>query len=430
MRLLPVLTAIAVTFALYFVIFQRDALFPPSETAEEIVEESTTTTSDLLAVVAMKSNAKPIDSAVLLRGQTEADRQVDVRSEIQGLIVSQPLRKGSRVAEGQLLCEIDPGTREIGLADAVARLAEAEARLPEARAGIPAAEARVAEAQARLIEAQARVQEAEINQNAALRLKEDGFASETRVLSAEAALQSALAGVSAADSGVKSATSGIAGSQSAVQSVQALIQSARAGVAGAEKEIERLKILAPFSGLLESDTAELGSLLQPGALCATIIRLDPIKLVGFAPETEVDQIVVGSRAGARLASGKEVVGLVTFLSRSADPQTRTFRTEITVANTDQSIRDGQTAEIMIQGAGSMGHLLPQSALTLNNDGAVGIRIVDDAGIASFETVNILRDTVQGVWVDGLPDAVNVIVVGQEFVAEGAELDVTYREVSK
>ena len=109
-------------------------------------------------------------------------------------------------------------------------------------------------------------------------------------------------------------------------------------MASAENEISRLKILAPFSGLLESDTAELGSLMQPGSLCATVIRLNPIKVVGFAPETEVDQIVVGSMAGARLASGREVVGTVKFLSRSADPQTRTFRTEIEVANTDLSIR--------------------------------------------------------------------------------------------
>ena len=352
MRLFPILTAAAVVVVLYYVIFEREAIVSTPEAVAATTPDEAEITDGAISVVAFKSMAQPVESAVLLRGQTEADRQVDVRSETSGLVVSQPLRKGSEVQEGQLLCEIDPGTRQIGLDEAKARLAEAQARIPEAEAGIPAAEARVAEAQARLIEAGARLQEAEINERAAVSLKADGFASQTRVAAAEAALQSARAGVSAAQSGVKSATSGIASAQSGVQSARASIQSAKAGVAAAEKEIERLIIRAPFSGLLESDTAEIGSLLQPGALCGTVIRLNPIKLVGFAPETEVDRISVGSRAGARLASGREVLGQVTFISRSADSQTRTFRVEITVPNTDLSIRDGQTAEILIQGAGA------------------------------------------------------------------------------
>ena len=44
---------------------------------------------------------------------------------------------------------------------------------------------------------------------------------------------------------------------------------------------------APFAGLLETDTAELGALLQTGSPCATIIQLDPIKFVGFVPEAEL-----------------------------------------------------------------------------------------------------------------------------------------------
>ena len=80
------------------------------------------------------------------------------------------------------------------------------------------------------------------------------------------------------------------------------------------------------------------------------------------------------------AGGAQVVGKVTFLSRSADPTTRTFRVEIEVPNKELKIRDGQTAEILIGAAGAQAHLVPGSALTLNNDGALGLRAVDDAGI--------------------------------------------------
>ena len=228
-------------------------------------------------------------------------------------------------------------------------------------------------------------------------------------------MQGSEASIQSAKSGVESARSGI--------------QSAEAAVAAARKEIERLHVTAPFSGILESDTAELGALLQPGALCATIIQLDTIKLVGFVPETEVDRVVVGAQAGARLATGREVAGTVSFLSRSADPLTRTFRVEIAVANPDLSIRDGQTVEIIVSAAGTTAHLLPSSSLTLNDEGTLGVRHVID-GRARFAPVEILRDTVQGVWVSGLPEAAEIIVVGQEFVIDGVKVDATIREAKK
>ena len=401
MRLMPILTAIIVAATLYLLIFERDRVlgFAGSEPAvEEVVEEEAPDDAGRVAVVALRSEASKIDGAVILRGRTEAARQVDVRAETTGQMVSEPLRAGAFVEEGDLLCRLDPGTRE----DA---LAEARARLSEAEAGLPTAEARLAEAEARLAEA-------EINDNAASRLSEGGFASETRVASANAATEAALAGVQSAKSGVEGAN--------------AAIRSAEAAVAGAERELTRLEITAPFAGILETDTAELGSLLQPGSACATIVQLDPIKLVGFVSETEVDRVEQGALAGARLASGREVTGRVTFISRSADEATRTFRVDVEVGNDDLMIRDGQTAEIAIQSDGQTAHLLPQSALTLDDEGRLGVRIAKD-GAALFQEVSVLRDTVDGIWVAGLPEVVDVIVTGQEFVIDGVPVDVTYEE---
>jgi len=429
MRIFSIITAILVMTALYLLVFERqrivefaarsggdvsgEALATPAPDETSAVDEPA---ERLVSVVVLASEARTIASAVLVRGQTEAARQVDVRAETAGQVISEPLRKGAQVQMGQMLCQLDPGTSQILLADAKARLAEAQARVPEA-------EARVPEAQARLAEAKARVVEAEINLRAAQRLSEGGFASETRVASAQAAFESASASVQAA-------MSNVAGSNSGVQSAVAGIQSAEAGVAGAEREISKLAISAPFAGLLESDAAEIGTFLQPGALCATVIQLDPIKLVGFVPETDVDKITVGAVAGARLITGQQLQGKVTFLSRSADSNTRTFRVEVQVPNTDLAIRDGQTAEIVISSAGQPAHLLPSSALTLNDAGDLGIRAVDASKTVRFFEVSVLRDTVDGIWVAGLPENVDVIVVGQEFVIDGVPVEVAYREASK
>ena len=412
MRLISILTAILVTVALYFLVMQRDRLLafagvePAAETteADESGDDQTLqlTRSDKIRVDVLRTEAQVIDSAVVLRGETRALRQVEVRSETSANVISEPLRKGALVQKGDLLCRLDSGTRDADLAQARAALSEAQARVPES--------------QARLEEAQAKLQEALLNNNAAERLIEGGYASETRLATTRAEVSAAQASIKAAESGLESTAAGI--------------EAAAARVAQAKKEIDRLTIEAPFSGLLESDAAELGSLMQPGSLCATVIQLNQVKLVGYVPETEINRVAIGATAAARLTTGQEIVGTVNFVSRSADPTTRTFEVEILVDNADLAIRDGQTAEIAIASPGARAHKLPQSALTLNNDGQLGVRTVDASSIVQFMPVEVLNDSSSGIWLGGLPETVDVIVVGQDFVVQGVEVAPTYQEVTQ
>mgnify|MGYP001151485708 CR=1 FL=1 len=423
MKIFPVISALLVCVALYFIVLDRGSLLalvgatnqadaaqmqPETENETDQAFDSGTNaeleqpTDAGVRVVVLRSTESNADTAVVLRGRTEALRNVQVMSETSGQIVSDPIRAGARVEEGQVLCEIDPGTRRIALLEAEAGLITAQSRVPEA-------EARVAEAQAQLVAA-------EIDANAASRLSESGFASETRAASSAAGASSAQAAIRSAQAGVEQALSGI--------------QSAEAAVQRAQEDLERLTITAPFSGYLETDTAELGSLMQPGALCASIIELDRVKIVGFLPETSVARVSVGASAGARLINGQEVQGVVTFVSRSADPQTRTFRVELEVPNDDLLIRDGQTADILIQTPGTPAHLVPSSALTLNDDGTLGLRIVTQGNIVRFNEVTFLRDTVEGALVSGLPAQADIIVIGQEFVTDGVQVIPTYQETDQ
>ncbi len=412
MRLIPILTAIIVTAFLYMLVIERESLLAFARGAEDdapqgsaSAEEDTGVASspeddsNKVRVVALRSSARVIDSAVVLRGRTQAKRQVEVRAETTATVINPPLRKGVQVQAGEALCVLDPGTRPAQLAQARARLTEAKAKQPEA--------------QARLEEAHALLKEARINLTASQKLSKGGFASETTLAGAEASERTAIAAIASAEAGLESTT--------------ADIEAAAATVSEAEKEMERLTILAPFDGLLESDTAELGSLMQAGSLCATVIQLDEIKLVGFVPEADVDRVEIGALANAKLATGADVQGRVTFVSRSADPETRTFEIDIAVPNADLKIRDGQTADIVISADGAQAHKLPQSALTLNNEGRLGVRIVGADSKVEFIPVTLLRDTVDGVWLSGLPDQADVIVVGQDFVTQGVLVAATYKE---
>ncbi|GAA0286415.1 efflux RND transporter periplasmic adaptor subunit [Rhodovulum strictum] len=400
MRWISMLTALMVCLSLYLLLMQRERVMafagaePIPATAEAAAEEA----ERRVSVVVQKSRAETVQGAVRVRGETQAARQVEVRAETGGRVISEPLRRGATVDEGTVLCELDPGTRPEALAQAEAALAEARARLPEARANVTQAEARLSEA--------------EINDRAARRLAQDGFASDTRVAGTQSAVSTAEAGLASAQAGLEAA--------------ETAIRAGEANVAAALTEIGRLTIAAPFAGLLDADTAELGTLMQPGSLCATVIQLDPIHLVGYVPETQLDRIEMGALAGGRLASGAEVMGRVSFVARTADPATRTFRVEVAVQNGAGSIRAGQAAEMLIAAPGQTAHLVPQSALTLDDAGRLGLRLSDADATARFYPVEILRDTLDGFWVAGLPDEAEIIVVGQEFVTDGVPLAVSYR----
>lgn len=307
-------------------------------------------------VLAYASHAQIFADRLVLRGRTEADRKVEVKAEITGLVASPPLRKGARVDAGDALCRIEVGDRSVELDEAKARLREAEK-----------------------------------NSEVSEKLSQKGFTTETRAnaMVAELAL-------------------------------------ARARVLKAELNMDRLTIAAPFAGLLESDTAELGSLLQSGSTCATLIALDPIKLIAYAPERSVDAIRAGAKIEARLITGREIEGRISFVSRAADRETRTYLVEAEAPNPDLDIRDGMTAEIDVALESRMAHLAPQNALTLNDEGALGVRLAVD-GVAKFAPVTILKDEPRGVWLDGLPEDADILVAGQEFVTDGAPLDVEYTE---
>jgi membrane fusion protein, multidrug efflux system len=367
MRPVPILTAVLVGLFLYLFVMERDFLRTlagaevAAADAEAAVEEAAVPPEErVVAVVAQRSRARPVDSGLVLRGRTEASRRVEIRAEVVGRVVSEPIRRGAEVAAGDVLCELDPGTRP-------AQLAEAEARLLEAEA----------------------------NERASAQLAERGFGAEATAIGRRAALQAA----------------------------QAQVERSR-------REIDSLEIRAPFTGLLEADTAELGELLQPGSACASVIAIDPIKLVGFVTEDAVERVAVGAPAGARLVTGQEVRGRVTFVARAADPATRTFRVEAEAPNPGAAIRDGISAEILIGLPGAEAHRVPLSALTLDDDGRLGVRtarLEGDGTRAAFLPVSIIRDEPGGVWVAGLPEVADVIVVGQDFVTDGQPIRVTLRE---
>ena len=170
-----------------------------------------------------------------------------------------------------------------------------------------------------------------------------------------------------------------------------------------------------------------GDYLNTGGTCASLIDSNPMLLVADIAEKEIADLEVGANSMARLISGDEIQGKVSFIATSADRNTRTFRVEIKVDNKDRTIRDGVSAEIFINSKEVFSHKISPAILSLNDQGKLGIRTVDENNAVEFREIEILEDTTDGLWVSGLKENERIITLGQEYVFQGQTVNV--KEIS-
>lgn len=209
-----------------------------------------------------------------------------------------------------------------------------------------------------------------------------------------------------------------------------LTATAKAKLAAAEAQLKRseldlahTQVRAPFGGLIEEAPVETGDYVQPGTVCATIIDLNPMLMVGRVAEREVHQLALGAQATGTLIDGREVTGTLSFIGQQSDAATRTYAVEVQVPNRDYHLRSGVTTEIRIPVATVMAHRLSPSLLALDDAGRIGVRIVNADHQVEFTLVDILNDDAGSVWVAGLPPVATLITVGQELVVPGEEVEV-------
>ncbi|WP_414834091.1 efflux RND transporter periplasmic adaptor subunit [Afifella sp. YEN Y35] len=207
-----------------------------------------------------------------------------------------------------------------------------------------------------------------------------------------------------------------------IPALKASVDAAQARVEEAELELQRTEVRAPIGGVIQDPIANVGDVVALGGTCATIIDADPMKVIGQVAEQEIGHVKVGQRADITLISGETREGKVSYIAPSADEETRTFRIEITMANADRSVRDGLTARASIPLGEGRAQLLSPSYLTLNDAGEVGVRTVDADNVVHFLPVEIIAPADEGVWVSGLPDEVDIITVGQEYVVGGQKVE--------
>ena len=350
MRLEPrylVVGGIVAAFALYFIVSAVVSGHGAKAKATGPVDQ---TPSVQIAVAAPQMRP----DVVAMRGRTQAARSVSVRSETAGVIAATPVREGSFVGAGQILCKLKVDAR-----------------------------------QATVDQARANLRSKELTQKASAELATRGFRSPTQVLSD-----------------------------------QANLDQASASVRQAEVALNQTDIRAPYAGVLNERDIEVGGYLAAGGACGVVIELDPLKIAGDVPETEITKVRLGAPAHAVLASGERIEGVVYYIAKDADPQTRTYPVVIVARNPGSVVRAGLSAQVRIDAGQVDAHLLPSSSLVLDSAGRQGVRYIGPSGLVAFAPVKVLDETAGGVWVSGLSGPVRVITVGQAYVSEGQRVKVT------
>lgn len=215
----------------------------------------------------------------------------------------------------------------------------------------------------------------------------------------------------------------------AIAQRKATLDAATAAVARARLALERTEIRAPFSGIMESRDVEVGNFLDLGGECATVLDDAPMLVTGMVPEHQIGQLSTGAEVSGQLITGEPIRGTVTYLSRAADPVGRSYRIEVELAPSVHVIRQGVTAEIYVASRQLRAHLVPASALTLNDAGNPGLKTVNRDSEIEFHEVSIVGEATgperSGLWVTGLPTTATVVTLGQELVFPGQTVRTAY-----
>ncbi len=189
-------------------------------------------------------------------------------------------------------------------------------------------------------------------------------------------------------------------------------------------ELNNTKIIIPFDSFIEESYVELGDYLKKGDSMAKIVDLDPIFINLTASEKDISKIQVGQQTSV-LIFQKKYEGIVNFVSKTADPMTRSFKIQVEINNSEKNVLSGLSAEINILLEPEKSFFVASSLISLNSKGEIGLKVISQ-NIVDFIPVEILSDTGEGYWIkfkkDIVDTEINVITQGHEYTTKGESVE--------
>ena len=189
------------------------------------------------------------------------------------------------------------------------------------------------------------------------------------------------------------------------ESAEARLKSAEADVALDEARINQYaalaafkKVTAPYDGVVTTRDIDIGNLVTAGSTSTTtplyvMSENDPIRVFVDAPQSAADDLL-NSHAPVQVETGsgmtRQYAGKVARTSEAINPQARTLRVEVDIANPKGEFVPGMYVKVGFA-LPSRGLVQVPAAALLFRAGGPEVARVDSDGHLSFRPVTIGRD---------------------------------------
>jgi len=354
------------------------------------------------AVEAIQARIGSLPLEERLSGTVVADNQVEIYSEISGVVEQILVRNGDTVQRGQALLRL--------------RDSELRERLKQAEAGLQIAQARAEQAEASLVQLKAQYDRAKS-------LAE-------RNMSSQAELDNI--------------TSELASGQANVSLAIAQVMQAKSSVDEANMNLSRTVIRSPVNGLVGQRGIEPGQLISANTRLFIVGDPNNLRITTILTERMMTYIREGMKAEISNPSVPDSVIFATIsrISPFLDPVTHTTTAEIDITNTSGFLLPGMFATVdVFYGQSISATLVPNSAIYRHPlTGIEGVYVarsigseiqpvtdvdatapppLTDATPVEFIEINVLAKGREVSGISGIQGGTWVVSVGQNLLAGGA-----------
>jgi multidrug efflux system membrane fusion protein len=207
----------------------------------------------------------------------------------------------------------------------------------------------------------------------------------------------------------------------------AALESVNAEVQRLELDIAHTVITAPFTGILNTRYVEVGDYGASGDDIAMIADLDPLIVRAYATEQQISQLSVGQVAKVSLLNGEQAQGELRYIASVGNDATNTFKIEVAIDNKKANLFAGLSSELTIDLAKMSAIKISPALLALDEQGNIGVKSVKDS-IVHFTPIQIIKSENDGIWLTGLGEQADIIVLGQGFVRAGDKVEAIFDTV--
>lgn len=343
-----------------------------------------------------------VQTSVVASGRVLAPARVELGATITGRVQRVAVRDGARVAEGELLVQLEQQELNASIAQARAVRDRARARVESVtKLALPTAQ----ESQS---QAQSNVALAEREWKRSQELAAKGFISQSRVDESERQVQVARSQLAASKSQVTAQSTQGAESQ---QARQQLLE-ADAALELAQAKLAQTVIRAPAAGVVLERLTEPGDIAQPAKRMMTLALDGPSRLIVQVDEKNLPLLQVGrtALAAADAFPNERFEAVIAYISSGVDASRGTVELRLDIAKPPAFLKADMTVSIEVAGPVlKQAMMLPADALRqLQSDGP--FVLIERDGVAARAAVRTGLQTQGRVQVlDGVAPGERVIL---------------------